>query len=150
MLSLWNKIWLKVLLLYIIGLSLLMLMVTLGKDWNENFKLVWMISIIPPIHACEEWQIPGGFHYQYNLLFKLESPNKYPMNRLTDMLTVVIAEIVYLGCLLFYKNTWILMALCGFSLLEVGMHTYLGVLMFKRFRSKGKKTIYNPGLASAI
>ncbi|WP_082620303.1 HXXEE domain-containing protein [Secundilactobacillus collinoides] len=71
------------------------------------------------------------------------------MNRITDMLTVCIAEIVYLGCLFFAQNTWIVMALCGFCLLEVGMHTFFGVTMYRRFKDRGKKTIYNPGFASA-
>lgn len=147
MLKKWDKIWLNV--LYLLGLGLLMILIGFGQDWPQRFKLIWAVAIILPIHACEEWQLPGGFHYQYNLTMGSKLPNKYPMSRLTDMVTIVVAEIIYLGCLFFYQQTWILMALCGFSLLEVGAHTYFGIAMYHRFKNHGKKTIYNPGMASA-
>lgn len=147
MIKQWDKIWLNV--LYLVGLVLLMIMVLAGQSWSLRFKLVWLVAIILPVHACEEWQIPGGFHYQYNLSFGSDLPNKYPMSRLTDMLTVCIAEVVYIICAVFYQYHWVVMALCGFCLLEVFMHTFFGITMYKRFKNKGKKTIYNPGLASA-
>lgn len=147
MLKKWDKIWLNV--LYLIGIILLMILVLGGQDWSLRFKLVWLVAIILPMHACEEWQLPGGFHYQYNLSFGSELPNKYPMSRLTDMLTVCIAEVVYLICTLFYQYNWVVMALCGFCLLEVFMHTFFGITMYHRFKNKSKKTIYNPGFASA-
>lgn len=143
----WMKNWLNG--FYIVGLALLMIMVGWGGHWPERFRLVWMVSIILPIHACEEWQIPGGFHYQYNLTMGSQYPDRYPMSRLTDMLTIVIAEVLYLCCLFFYQQTWIVMGLCGFALLEFGAHTYFGIAMYRRFKSAGKRTIYNPGMASA-
>lgn len=147
MLKKWDKIWLNV--LYILGLLLLMILVLADSHWSLRLKLVMMVAIILPIHACEEWQIPGGFHYQYNLTFGSHDPNRYPMNRLTDMLTVCIAEVVYLVCVPFYHYNWVVMALCGFCWLEVGMHTFFGISMYRRFKGQGKRTPYNPGMVSA-
>ncbi|GAO99305.1 Brp/Blh family beta-carotene 15,15'-monooxygenase [Fructobacillus ficulneus] len=107
-----------------------------------------MVAIILPIHAGEEWQLPGGFHYQYNLSFGSDMPNIYPMNRLTDMLTVCIAEVAYIVCIFFYQVNWVVMALCAFCFLEVFMHTFFGIKMYNRFKNQGKKTLYNPGMAS--
>lgn len=147
MLKKWDSIWLNC--FYLFGIALLMIWVGFGQAWPERFKLIWLMAMILPIHACEEWQLPGGFHYQYNLTFGSKIPNQYPMNRLTDMLTILIAEVVYLVSLCFYQQTWILMTFCAFSLLEVGAHTYFGIKMYQRFKSRGKRTIYNPGFATA-
>lgn len=145
--KLWDRIWLNV--FYVIGICLLMILVLFGGDWPLRLRLVYMVSVILPMHACEEWQLPGGFHYQYNLIQHSDLPNRYPMNRLTDMLTVCIAEVVYLACVPFYQLNWVVMALCGFCLLEVFMHTFFGITMHHRFKQSGKKTMYNPGLVTA-
>ena len=52
------------------------------------------ISVLIPLHVIEEWVFPGGFHYHYNTVMKSKQLDRYPMSRLTDMLTNFIATIL--------------------------------------------------------
>ena len=147
MLNKWLKNWLTV--LYLLGILSFIVLIFSGGNWPLTQRLLWAVAIILPAHACEEWQLPGGFHYQYNLVQGSKSPNRYPMNQLTDMLTVCIAEIVYLVASCWYQVPAVSLSLAGFCLLEVGMHTFFGFKMYRRFKVSGKRTLYNPGLLTA-
>lgn len=48
-------------------------------------------AAIMPFHVIEEWKCPGGLHYFYNVLLdrKRRDLSRYPMSRLTDMITNV-------------------------------------------------------------
>lgn len=39
------------------------------------------------LHVWEEWVIPGGFHYIYNIGSDALLRDRYPMSQLTDMIT---------------------------------------------------------------
>lgn len=136
---------------YVWGLVLLAGLMIWGPQLAPATRLVYLVAMLLPLHACEEWELPGGFHYQYNLIYgeKDHRYNAYPMNRLSDMVTILVAEAIYLVCLPFSQHAFVMLAICGFCLLEVGMHTFFGIKMLARFKSRGKKTIYNPGLASS-
>ncbi|MGE9835214.1 hypothetical protein [Streptococcus orisratti] len=56
-------------------------------NWSVELKVTAAIAALIPIHVIEEWVFPGGFHYQYNIFFKSDQPDRFPMSRLTDMLT---------------------------------------------------------------
>ncbi len=115
-------------------------------------------AVIMPFHVLEEWKFPGGLHYFYNTLLGPKDPAKqeldrYPMSRLTDMVTNIGLQwipLVYLllSCAAGLSNAT---ALCMilFCFIEVLAHTGAGFLTLHWYRKNGKTTIYNPGLATA-
>src|SRR5574344_2399336 len=68
-----------------IGIFMAVLLIKNWKDWTWLNKLGTLAIIVLVFHVWEEWVIPGGFHYIYNL--GSECPERYPMSQLTDMIT---------------------------------------------------------------
>ena len=146
--------WLKCGLL-ISALMILLILVNWNL-WSTALKCVAAVAALVPVHATEEWIFPGGFAYQYNLfLNRSDYPNAYPMNRASDMGTVLGTTIMYALLVLYFAMTGkpvprgILLGAAGFSALEVSVHTYFGIRAYKKFKSKGKTTIYGTGSMSA-
>lgn len=143
-----DKIWLYI--MYAVGAVIAVLFLIYWNDWEYGFKLLLSFGILIPLHVLEEWQLPGGFHYQYNAFHKSDVRDCYPMNRLSDMLTNSLAEIMFIGFALFGSNvTGIYLGMSIFSLLEVIVHSALGANMLKELKAKGKRTIYGPGSITA-
>ena len=121
------------------------------NNWDTTIKIFAGIAVLVPIHVVEEWVFPGGFHYQYNVgLSKSDLPNAYPMSRVQDMCTNLLATFLYIIltflCLFnekFITGTLIMtIVFCG---LELFMHTVMGVIMYFKLKNAGKTTIYGPG-----
>jgi hypothetical protein len=115
-------------------------------------------AIIMPLHVIEEWKLPGGLHHIYNVIFGpkamgAEYLDKYPMSRLTDMITNVGLTVFPLIFLVLSLTTHLSteMAVCIllFSLMEVVAHTIVGIYSLRRYRKAGKRTIYNPGFGTS-
>ena len=146
--------WLKCSLL--ISALMIVLILVNWNTWSTALKCVAAVAALVPIHATEEWIFPGGFAYQYNLfLNKSDHPNAYPMNRASDMVTVLGTTIMYALLALYFAVTGkavpsgVLLGATGFSALEVSVHTYFGIRAYGKFKSKGKTTIYGTGSMSA-
>ena len=146
--------WLKCGLL--ISALMIVLILVNWNSWSTALKCIAAIAALVPIHATEEWIFPGGFAYQYNLfLNKSDFPNAYPMNRASDMITVLGTTIMFALLVLFFVVTGTpvpcgaLLGATGFSALEVSVHTYFGIRTYGKFKSKGKTTIYGTGSMSA-
>lgn len=146
--------WLKFSLL--ISALMLILMLINWNSWSPALKCIAAIAALIPIHATEEWLFPGGFAYQYNLfLNKSEYPNAYPMNRASDMITVLGTTIMYALIVLFFAATGyavpvgVLLGATCFSALEVSVHTYFGIRAYLKFKEQGKTTIYGTGSMTA-
>ncbi len=139
--------WLYV--LYAIGAVMTAVLIINWQIWPVIQKILVLFTIILPLHVLEEWQIPGGFHYQYNIMQKSQYPDRYPMNRLTDMITNFGGELFMIGLAIYGANTGIIIAVAVFSALEVIIHTIFGIKMYNRFKTKGKRTIYGPGSVTA-
>ena len=115
-------------------------------------------AIIMPFHVIEEWKHPGGLHYIYNVIFgskKMGSKylDRYPMSRLTDMITnigLVVFPLIFL-VLSLTTNLSAEMAVCIllFSWMEVVAHTIVGIYSLRRYRNAGKRSIYCPGFGTA-
>jgi hypothetical protein len=115
-------------------------------------------AIIMPLHVLEEWKHPGGLHYIYNVIFGSKQMgskylDRYPMSRLTDMVTnvgLVVFPLIFLGLSL-TTNLSTEMAVCMmlFSLMEVVAHTIVGFYSLRRYRKAGKRSIYCPGFGTA-
>ena len=124
------------------------------QAWSDELKILAGAAALIPIHVVEEWVFPGGFHYHYNLLMRSDAPNSTPMCRLSDMFTNFLTTIMYILLTILCAvrgavPTGLIMATFLFGCLEVFAHTMFGVLMYIRFRSKGKTTIYGPGSITA-
>jgi hypothetical protein len=119
-------------------------------DYNAAQQMFVLMGILIPIHVFEEWWWPAGFHWQYNLTNGSTRPERYPMCRLTDMITNTVACIVFalFGIYNLTSNPFLL-AMTAFCLLELIIHTLFGYNMYKRYKSKGKRTIYGPGSFTA-
>ena len=115
-------------------------------------------AIIMPLHVIEEWKLPGGLHYIYNVIFGSKEMgskylDRYPMSRLTDMITnvgLVVFPLIFL-VLSLTTNLSTEMAVCImlFSLMEVVAHTIVGIYSLRRYRKAGKRTIYDPGFGTS-
>lgn len=146
--------WLKFSLL--ITALMLVLMLICWNSWSISLKCIAAITALVPVHATEEWFFPGGFAYQYNLfLNNSDYPDCFPMNRASDMFTVLGTTIMYAAITLFCMITGksmpsgVLLGATIFSALEVSVHTYFGIRAYLKFRQKGKSTIYGPGSMTA-
>ena len=107
-----------------------------------------------PIHVVEEWVFPGGFHYQYNTLMHSDRLDRYPMCRLSDMITNLGVTALFMGMTVVFAvlksvPAGVVVAALIFSLFEVISHSLAGYKMYKQFQSKGKTTIYGPGSVTA-
>ena len=133
----------------------MMIAVLLNREiWQDDLKIVAGVAALIPMHVIEEWVFPGGFHYHYNVLMKSEEPNRTPMCRLSDMFTNFLTTIMYMIFTIFCAAsgsvpTGMIMATFLFGCLELFAHTMFGILMYVKFRSKGKTTIYGPGSITA-
>ena len=135
---------------------MILLVLVNWNTWSAALKCVAAIAALIPVHATEEWIFPGGFAYQYNLfLNKSEYPNAYPMNRASDMVTVLGTTVVFALLALYFaisRHTvpcGVLLGAACFSALEVSVHTYFGIRAYLKFKDKGKTTIYGTGSITA-
>lgn len=141
--------------LCITGLMMVLILV-FWNDWSVALKVMAAVSALVPVHVVEEWVFPGGFHYQYNtFVYRSNLPDRYPMSRLTDTMTNLLATFLYAVIAFWYAfsgqqvpATLVLMTI-GFCILEVLIHTTFGVMAWIRFRKAGKTTIYGPGSITA-
>jgi hypothetical protein len=149
-----NKTWLIVSLF--ISAAMTACILINWNTWPVSLKLTAAITALIPIHSSEEWYFPGGFYFQYNtFLSASEKADRYPMNRLTDMITVFGTTLMFLAitlvCALTGKtvSSGILLGAAAFSALEAAFHTYCGIRAYLRYKARGKRTIYGPGSMTA-
>lgn len=136
-------------LLYALGVGMAAASVLNWSVWTIPQRCAALNAVILPLHVIEEWRFPAGFHYQYNTLMKSPFPDRYPMNMQTDMITNLAGEILFIAMLFLADRKGVMLALMVFDFMEVLIHTILGVMMYRRFRPKGKRTIYGPGSLTA-
>lgn len=124
------------------------------ESWSTELKVIAAIVVLIPIHVLEEWVFPGGFHYQFNMLRGSKEPDRYPMNRLSDMYTNFLATVFYIVLTIVCAvrgevSTGIILGTALFCALELVAHTLLGTFMYFKLKEKGKTTIYGPGSITA-
>ncbi len=145
----WLSIWLYV--MVAIGVVLSYLVYKNRKTWSKLNILCTLAVIVLVLHVIEEWVLPGGLHYSYNINHSSVYLSKYPMNRLTDMITNFGAVVI--GCIVlkvwgFKKPAGI--AIMLFSAMEVVMHIGIGIQDMQIFSKYGMNTIYSPGLITSL
>lgn len=144
----WLSCWLYVTTL--IAGVILGIMIISWHVWDMQTKLVAMGTILLAVHVLEEWHFPGGFHTMYNLMAKSDIPDRYPMNQLSDMWTNLIGILFGCFCLIVGVTPLLVTMQLLLCIGEVQGHLTGGVFVKKRFREKGKRTIYNPGLFTTL
>jgi len=117
------------------------------NDWDMPQIFMCLLAIAIPLHVFEENTAPGGFFFMNNLGRKSDKPLAYPQSRLTNMITNLGAE-VYVVVLTFFApkiGSACVVAAIIFGIGELAHHTSSGISMLRRYKDKGKKTIYGPG-----
>ncbi len=145
----WLSVWLYV--MAGIGVFLAVKVWKNRKTWDTINILCTIAIIVLVLHVIEEWVLPGGLHYSYNISHGSKDLARYPMNRLTDMITNFGG--VVLGCVVlkiwgFRKPAGIAVML--FSLFEVVIHIVIGITSLITFGKYGMQTIYSPGLITSL
>lgn len=146
--KLWLSVWLYV--ITVIGGVLIGLTAANWGVWTMQTKLVALGTALLAFHVLEEWHFPGGFHYMYNLMAGSDLPDRYPMNQLSDMWTNWIGIVFGCFCLIIGVTPMLAVMQLLMCFGEIGAHTKSGFWAKKRFAAQGKKTIYNPGLFTAV
>lgn len=145
----WLSVWLYV--MVAIGIMLSVCVWKNRKKWSALDILCTFAIIVLILHVLEEWVLPGGLHYSYNIAHGSTILSRYPMNRLTDMITNFGG--VLLGCLVL--KVWgfrkpAALAVMLFSWFEVLIHVTIGIQDMQIFRAYGMNTLYSPGLITSL
>jgi hypothetical protein len=132
---------------YALGIVSLVILIANWASFTNVERIAWVLAAAIPAHVFEENTYPGGFFYQNNLGFGSKEPLVYPQNRMTNMVTNLGAEIVLILVAINANTlgaTAVTVAIF-FGFAELLNHTRQGVMMHKRFKGEGKKSIYGPG-----
>lgn len=145
----WLSVWLYV--MAAIGIVLAVFIWKNRKTWSPLNILCTLAVIVLILHVLEEWVLPGGLHYSYNIAHGSELLSRYPMNRLTDMITNFGG--VVLGCVVlkvwgFSRPAGIAVML--FSAFEVVIHVTIGIQDMRLFGPYGMNMLYSPGLVTSL
>lgn len=122
------------------------------KEWNITRKLGAFTVLVLTFHVWEEWIIPGGFHYYYNISSAAELRDLYPMNELTDMITNFGGAIIWFILVQINKyERKMSFAILLFSYAEVAIHilgaTSSQSILIEHGIYSG---FYGPGLITAL
>lgn len=145
----WLSVWLYV--MAAIGVVLSITVCKNRKKWDTINILCTLAIVVLVLHVIEEWVLPGGLHYSYNLSHGSTVLGRYPMNRLTDMITNLGG--VLLGCIVlklwgFRKPAGIAVML--FSAFETVIHVVIGISSLRTFGEYGMQILYSPGLITSL
>ena len=136
---------------YFLGIVMGCALIWNWVSWEQSQKLVCILAIIVPMHIFEENSFPAGFYFMNNTGFHSKEPMVYPQNQCTNMVTNLGAEFVLIIVTFSTLNIEVsaVTLVVFFGLGETINHTRSGILMFRRYRDKGKKTIYGPGTVTS-
>ncbi|NEW06779.1 HXXEE domain-containing protein [Paenibacillus sp. SYP-B3998] len=111
---------------------------------SELTMILWLNFVAILIHQFEEYRWPGTFAGMFNVvLFKSETPDRYPLNKQSAMIiNVIIAYVFYLLPVLFPSIVWL-----GLAPILMG---FFQVIWHGIFANIKAKSVYNPGLFAAI
>ncbi|WP_091019633.1 MULTISPECIES: HXXEE domain-containing protein [Paenibacillus] len=125
----------------------LLVCIYVAVDWETIPRInsiLWFSFVAILLHQFEEYRWPGYFPGVFNtVLFKSDSPERYPLNKQSAMIiNVFIAYLFYLIPVVFPSVVWLGLAPVLMGFFQIVFHGL--VLNVKA------KTIYNPGLFTAI
>lgn len=140
-----DQMWLQV--LYAIGVIMSCWLVAQWNDLSAPSKMMGLLTVLVPLHVFEENTFPGGFFFMNNLGQRSAQPLVYPQNMLTNMITNMGAELLFIVIFFFADAIpcTVAVVVMVFGYAECVHHTISGVQMQKKYAAKGKRTIYGPG-----
>lgn len=145
-----KTLWLYIML--IMGVVLTVQLILKWKQWDTLRKLGAFTVIVLVFHVWEEWVIPGGFHYFYNIASEASLRDRYPMNELTDMITNFGGAIVWFILVQTDKyKSKMSFAVMLFSFAEVAIHL-LGASSSRELLLENGvySPFYTPGMLTAL
>jgi len=140
-----DQAWLYV--IYLLGIIMGNILLIRWSAWDFPQIFMCLLAVMIPLHVFEENTAPGGFFFMNNLGRKSDNPLAYPQSRLTNMITNLGAEIYVIILTVFGSKLGAaaVVAVIIFGIGELAHHTPSGINMLRRYKSKGKTTIYGPG-----
>lgn len=137
---------------YLIGAASLVSLIANWPAFSDAERIAWILVVGIAAHVFEENTLPGGFFYQNNLGFGSKEPFVYPQNRMTNMVTNLGAEIVFVLIAVNADSLGVVAVTVAvfFGIVELVNHTRQGVAMRRHLNSEGKKTIYGPGELTSL
>lgn len=145
-----DQAWLHV--IYLVGVVMSCILIFAWNDFSVPAKLMCGLATLVPLHVFEENSLPGGFFYMNNLSQKSEEPLKYPQNMLTNMITNLGAEVIFI-ILTFsadYLSEATTIVVIFFGYMECAHHTMNGIQVYHKLKNKGKRTLYGPGTITSF
>ena len=137
---------------YFLGIVMVNVLIINWGVWDVPQKLMGLLAVFLPLHVFEELTWPNGFHFMMNkIIQKSDNPLAYPENRLTDMVTNFGAEVMFIALTFLTPmlgNKGVVFIIF-FGIGETFVHTLFSVLTYREYKSKGKKTLYSPGLVTS-
>jgi hypothetical protein len=123
-----------------------------GKQWGALRILGAFTVIVLTLHVWEEWVIPGGFHYIYNIESPANLRSLYPMSEITDMITNFGGAILWFALVEIDKyGRKMGFAVMLFGYFEFIVHNYLAYNSMTLLYGQGIYSgFYAPGLVTAI
>ncbi|MFK4302897.1 MULTISPECIES: HXXEE domain-containing protein [unclassified Paenibacillus] len=112
--------------------------------FSDITGILWLSFVAILFHQFEEYRWPGYFAGLFNnVMFKSETPDRYPLNTQSAMIiNVLIAYVFYLLPILFPRVVWLGLAPVFMGFFQVVWH---GIVVNIK-----AKTLYNPGLLTAV
>lgn len=147
-----GKLWLDLWLYPMIAISgvIVGMIICNWQAWGLQQKIFAAATALLPLHVLEEWYFPGGFHTMYNLMAKSSHPDRYPMNMMSDMWTNLIGVIFGCAVLAVGVSPFFCVMQLFLCCAEVFGHFSGGVFLYKKFKCRGKRTLYSPGMATTV
>ena len=137
---------------YLLGIVMLNVLIIYWGVWSIPQKLIGLLTVFLPLHVFEELIWPSGFHFMMNkLMQKSDNPLVYPENRLTDMITNFGTELLFIALTFLTPmlgNKGVVFTMF-FGIGETFVHTIFSIVTLNHYKSKGKKTLYSPGLVTS-
>lgn len=148
----WFVAWGWLYVMIIMSVILTIQMIVKWKDWSVLRKLMAFTVIVLTFHVWEEWVIPGGFHYIYNITSAAGLRDCYPMSQITDMITNFAGAVLWFILVECDKSERKMsFAIMIFSYFEFFVHMYLAYHSMTIFAEQGVYTgFYAPGLVTAV
>lgn len=132
-------------------LTLLLTLMLLNWGSMEAYVRVsylWLCGMC--LHQLEEYWVPGGFVWGFNLVFQSNDPKRYPGNRLSASSSDVIIMLLTTPLLVFHCTPWLAAVFAIFGVAEIVVHSIFSIYIFCKYRNNGKTTPYFPGDATCF
>lgn len=134
-----------------IGAMALVFCAAKWRSLSVTRKISSVFVIVLALHMIEEYALPGGFHYVFNVVQGSTNGNAYPLNTLSAMVTNLTAEIVF--AVFMFKGVekpWIELLIAFFGIAQTIIHVVFGVMAFGMFQDAGMAFPYTPGMANSV